>query len=246
VTLGAGYLVGREEELRALVDLLEAPETFPRVAVLFGEAGIGKTTLWLAGVEAGDRLGYRVLASRPSEAEVRYSFAGLSDLLGETVAEILSELPAPQRRALESALALSDAEGVSAEWRGSDRPQNIEGAKTWTQRASRSTTVSEEGRARVHRLLDAVGLTVEATLGHYRVLRDRSLSANRTGGRSRCRSHPTRCVGAKRRSSSYGSSGSSCSKGRNEPDREARPAPGRPRRTGTLAGGVPQPASLIM
>jgi DNA-binding CsgD family transcriptional regulator len=117
VSLGAGHLVGREEELRALVDLLEAPETFPRVAVLSGEAGIGKTTLWIAAVEAGHRLGYRVLASRPSEAEARYSFAGLSDLVGETLAEILPELPAPQRRALESALALSDAEGVLADER---------------------------------------------------------------------------------------------------------------------------------
>ena len=117
MTVGAGYLVGREEELRALVDLLEAPETLPRVAVLSGEAGIGKTTLWLAAVEAGDRLGYRVLASRPSEAGARYSFAGLSDLVGETPAEILPELPAPQRRALESALGVSDAEGVPADER---------------------------------------------------------------------------------------------------------------------------------
>ena len=117
MTVGAGYLVGREEELRALVDLLEAPETLPRVAVLSGEAGIGKTTLWLAAVEAGDRLGYRVLASRPSEAGARYSFAGLSDLVRETPAEILPELPAPQRRALESALGVSDAEGVPADER---------------------------------------------------------------------------------------------------------------------------------
>ncbi len=117
MTLGAGHVVGREEELQALVDLLGAPETFPRVAVLSGEAGIGKTTLWLAAVAAGDRLGYRVIASRPSEAEARYSFAALSDLVGDALAEILPELPNPQRRALESALALSDAEGVPADER---------------------------------------------------------------------------------------------------------------------------------
>jgi DNA-binding CsgD family transcriptional regulator len=117
VTVDAGHLVGREEELQALVDLLEAPETFPRVAVLFGEAGIGKTTLWLAALEAAERLSYRVITSRPSEAEARYSFAGLSDLVGDPLAEILPELPAPQRRALESALALSDAEGVPADER---------------------------------------------------------------------------------------------------------------------------------
>src|SRR3989442_11574300 len=43
VALTARHLVGREDELAAIVGLLDAPEQCPGVAVLPGEAGIGKT-----------------------------------------------------------------------------------------------------------------------------------------------------------------------------------------------------------
>jgi hypothetical protein len=36
------HFVGREDELEALVDLLETPERPPRTAVICGEAGIGQ------------------------------------------------------------------------------------------------------------------------------------------------------------------------------------------------------------
>ena len=77
----ADHLVGREEELAAIVRLLDAPEELPSAVVLWGEAGIGKTSLWLAGVDAAAARGYRILSSRPSEAETKFSFAGLTDLL---------------------------------------------------------------------------------------------------------------------------------------------------------------------
>jgi predicted ATPase len=117
VIVAGGQLVGREEEFEALVDLLDTPESLPRAAVLAGEAGIGKTTLWLAATETAARCGYGVLTSRPSEAEARYSFAGLADLLGGVLAEVLPQLPGPRRRALESALALSDTEGADVDER---------------------------------------------------------------------------------------------------------------------------------
>ena len=41
------------------------PIAFPASCVLPGEAGIGKTTLWLAGVDAAADRGYRILSSRP-------------------------------------------------------------------------------------------------------------------------------------------------------------------------------------
>jgi DNA-binding CsgD family transcriptional regulator len=117
VAVAGGHLVGREEELRALDGLLEAIDALPRAAVLSGEAGIGKTTLWLAASKAAEARGYRVLASRPSEAEARFSFAALADLLGGVLAQVLPELPGPQRRALEAALALSDAGDSGADER---------------------------------------------------------------------------------------------------------------------------------
>ena len=89
----ARHLVGREYELGAIVGLLSAPDRLPGDAVLPGEAGMGKTTLWLDGVDAAADRGYRILSSRPSEAETRFSFAGLTDLLGDAAGDVLPQLP---------------------------------------------------------------------------------------------------------------------------------------------------------
>ena len=78
--------------------------------MLPGEAGIGKTTLWLAGIDAAAARGYRILSARPSEAETRFSFAGLADLLGNAAGDVLPALPPIQRRALEAALLLGESE----------------------------------------------------------------------------------------------------------------------------------------
>ena len=109
------HLVGREDELAALLDLLAAPDELFAAAVVVGEAGIGKTTLSLAAAEAAEERGYLVLSCRPSEAEARFSFVGLADLIGGVVADVLPQLPRPQRRALEAALALSESDGAPAE-----------------------------------------------------------------------------------------------------------------------------------
>jgi DNA-binding CsgD family transcriptional regulator len=110
VSVGARQLVGREEEVEAIVRILDAPDDLPTTAVLPGEAGIGKTTLWLAGIDAAVARDYRILSSRPSGAETQFSFAGLTDLLGNAAGDVLPELPPIQRRALEAALLLGDAE----------------------------------------------------------------------------------------------------------------------------------------
>jgi len=110
VEVSVPKLVGREEELAGLLDLLDAPERLPSVAVVAGEAGIGKTALWLAGLDLAAERGFRVLSSRPSEAEAGFSFLALTDLLGEVAAEVLPELPPIQGRALEAALLLGESE----------------------------------------------------------------------------------------------------------------------------------------
>ncbi len=111
----AERLLGREEELGAIVRILDAPEQLPCMAVLPGEAGIGKTTLWLAGLDAASHRGYRVLSCRPSEAETGFSFAGLSDLLGDAVDRVVPQLPPIQRRAVEAALLLGRSEARADE-----------------------------------------------------------------------------------------------------------------------------------
>jgi DNA-binding CsgD family transcriptional regulator len=108
--LAARQLVGREEEMDAIVQLLEAREQLSGAALLSGEAGIGKTTVWLAGIDAATDRGYRILSSRSSEVEAHFSFGGLADLLGDVTGDILHELPPIQQRALEAALLLGEAE----------------------------------------------------------------------------------------------------------------------------------------
>ena len=110
MTVTSRHLVGRDEELGAIVRLLDASAQLPGVLVLPGEAGIGKTEVWLAGIAAAAARSYRILATRPSEAETRLSFAGLADLLADATAEVLPELPPIQRRALETALLLGESE----------------------------------------------------------------------------------------------------------------------------------------
>jgi predicted ATPase len=90
--------------------VLDAPEQPPTAAVLAGEAGIGKTALWLAGIDAAAARGYRILSCRPSEAETRFAFAGLADLLSAVAGDVLPELPPIQRQALEAALLLGESQ----------------------------------------------------------------------------------------------------------------------------------------
>jgi DNA-binding CsgD family transcriptional regulator len=110
VRLTVEHLVGRDDELETIVRLFDAPERLPSAAVVAGEAGIGKTTIWQSGIDAAAGLAYRILAARPSEAETRSSFMGLTDLLGPVAGDVLSELPPVQQRALEAALLLGDSQ----------------------------------------------------------------------------------------------------------------------------------------
>jgi hypothetical protein len=103
--------VGRQDELGALVGLLDAVERLPGVIVVQGEAGMGKTTLPSAGAAAASERGYRILSTRPSDAETRFSYAGLADLLDGTD-EIVSSLPPVQRRSIEGALLLGESDAL--------------------------------------------------------------------------------------------------------------------------------------
>lgn len=104
-------IVSREEELASLHAFIGDAEGGPAALVLEGEAGIGKSTLWLAGVELGRAKGLRVLSSRPAEAERSLGHVGLGDLFDDVLDEVLPALPAPRRRALEVALLREEAAG---------------------------------------------------------------------------------------------------------------------------------------
>ena len=99
---------GRNDELRSVDAFLGRPGEGTAALVLEGEAGIGKSTLWRAALEAARGRGFRVLSSRPAEVELGIAYVGLGDLLEGVVDELLPELSPPRRRALTTAVLVRD------------------------------------------------------------------------------------------------------------------------------------------
>src|SRR5688500_1864717 len=93
-------IVGREAELVAVERFLDDVPTGPVALVIEGEAGIGKTTVWLAALRAAESRALRVLRARPAESEARLSYAALADLVGGAFDETRAMLPPVQERAV--------------------------------------------------------------------------------------------------------------------------------------------------
>ncbi len=108
-------VIGRDEELAVARAFLAGMRTGPRALLVEGEAGIGKTAVWLAALDEAAARGCRVLRCAGEESEARLSFVGLADLIGDTDGERLHALPAPQRQALEVALLRTAGEGRGPE-----------------------------------------------------------------------------------------------------------------------------------
>jgi hypothetical protein len=106
---------GRDLELAAIERFLDSGSTWPSAVVIEGEAGIGKTTLWLEGVRRAKARGMRTLQARPAESEQKLSYVALADLVVEAFDEVGAALPQIQQRALAGALVREDASsGASA------------------------------------------------------------------------------------------------------------------------------------
>jgi hypothetical protein len=78
----AGHVIGRESELATIAHAPSDPTPGCWAVRVEGEAGIGKTTLWRAGVDAARAAGYRVLSARAAQAETGLSYAALGDRRG--------------------------------------------------------------------------------------------------------------------------------------------------------------------
>jgi len=89
----------------------------PSVSVIDGEAGIGKTTLWLAAIEQASERGFRVLSARAGHAESILAYAAVADLLGDVESAILTALPEVQRLALERVLLRANGGGPATDQR---------------------------------------------------------------------------------------------------------------------------------
>jgi ATP/maltotriose-dependent transcriptional regulator MalT len=98
-------VLGRPAELDEIETFLDGVGGgASRMLLLSGPAGIGKTTLWTAGIHSAGARGYRVVSAQPTEVETGLAFAGLGDLVGPLLETPFPDLPAPQRDALDAAL----------------------------------------------------------------------------------------------------------------------------------------------
>jgi tetratricopeptide (TPR) repeat protein len=111
----SGLLFGRDRELGRVELCLEEMASGPTWLALVGEAGMGKTTVWRAGIRSALARGYRVLIGGPVEAEAALSYAGLADLLAGVEEDVFAALPDPQRRAIDVALLRAEPEGRAPE-----------------------------------------------------------------------------------------------------------------------------------
>lgn len=101
--------VAREPEAQAIAQFLSNARSEPAGLFIEGEAGIGKTTLWLQTCEQAAAQGFRVLAAQGSPSEVTFAFAAVADLLASIDTSVVDDLPAVQRGALDRIL-LRDSE----------------------------------------------------------------------------------------------------------------------------------------
>jgi predicted ATPase len=96
--------VSRHTEAEAISNFLTLCSMKPAGLLLAGEAGIGKTTLWIAAVEQARARGMHVLTARAAATESVMAYISLSDLVSGVEAGVLYELPEPQRLAVDRVL----------------------------------------------------------------------------------------------------------------------------------------------
>jgi DNA-binding CsgD family transcriptional regulator len=110
-------VVGRSVEFTALAEFLTVAAEQPSGLVIEGEAGIGKTTLWLAAAGLAREGGFRVLGAQAGQAESALAYAALADLIGEVDDTVLAELTEVQRFAVDRVLLRAGPEGPATDQR---------------------------------------------------------------------------------------------------------------------------------
>jgi len=98
-------------ERSAVAEFLAAAEAGPASLIIEGEAGIGKTTLWLDALDQARERGFRVLSAQVGEAETVLAYAAVGDLLGDVELTTVDELPDLQRLAVDRVLLRAAADG---------------------------------------------------------------------------------------------------------------------------------------
>lgn len=108
-------MIERPAEYRVVSEFLRSATTRPSGLVLQGESGIGKTTLWLAGVDDARARGFRVLWARVGPQETSLTYAAVADLLSEIEDAVLDALPAVQRNAVDHVLFRASGTGPATD-----------------------------------------------------------------------------------------------------------------------------------
>ena len=109
-------LVGRQAESASVKRFVDAAaDADPRVLVIEGEAGIGKTSLWRAALAAAREQGTFVLRSAPTRAETGMPYAVLQDIFDRQPESALAGLSQPLRDALRIALLRAPAPSTPIE-----------------------------------------------------------------------------------------------------------------------------------
>jgi predicted ATPase len=109
--LSAGGIVGRPDEVAALLRFVVDPTRQPAAALIEGEAGIGKTTLVDGLIEEARDRGYATLVCRPARSEMELAHLGLMEILAGLDEEVVRALPSPQRSVLEVILRRAEPTG---------------------------------------------------------------------------------------------------------------------------------------
>lgn len=111
-------LISRDAELSAVDALLaEVATGTTSVLVLEGDAGIGKSTVWRAGVERAEARGFRVLSAAAVASDSAEAYSTLAGLLAEVDTGVLDQLPAPQRLAIDRVLSRAGGTGAGTDQR---------------------------------------------------------------------------------------------------------------------------------
>src|SRR5258705_6509611 len=101
--------LARREEWRGVSELLTSSSVQPCALVVEGEAGIGKTTFWLAAREQARERGFHVLSARPAASESVLAYASLADMLTGLDPSVCEGLVFQQRHAIDQVLLRSNA-----------------------------------------------------------------------------------------------------------------------------------------
>jgi DNA-binding CsgD family transcriptional regulator len=105
----SGVLLGRDRELSELYALVDGIGESGGALVVRGDAGIGKSALLAAAKERAQSEGLTVVSTAGALSEAQLAFSGLHQLLLPLL-DGLERLPDPQRRALEGAFGIAEAD----------------------------------------------------------------------------------------------------------------------------------------